>query len=81
MIQMIAATPKLALPTSIAVINPKCPAIAAVTNGAKKLSTRPQLKIDAAVDRRCGGYSSASQGPQITLEQRQAPSSVPTLIE
>jgi len=34
---------------------PKTPATAAVTRGAKKLMTRPQLKIEAAVERRCAG--------------------------
>ena len=34
---------------------------------------RPQLKIEAAVERRWAGYSSAIQGPQITLEQSVAP--------
>jgi len=40
------------LAVAIAIGRPKEPAIPAVTSGAKKLITRPQLKMDAAVDRR-----------------------------
>jgi len=31
------------------------------------LMTRPQLKINGAVERRCGGYSSDSHGPHAAL--------------
>ena len=44
-----------------------------VISGAKKLMIRPQLKLDAAVERRCGGYISAIQGPQITLAETVKP--------
>jgi hypothetical protein len=46
---------KLTLPTSIAAAKPNFWAMAAVINGAKKLRIRPQLKIEAAVERRCAG--------------------------
>ncbi len=36
-------------------VKPMRPAIQPVTSGEKKLITRPQLKMEAAVDRRCGG--------------------------
>jgi hypothetical protein len=53
--QITAAIVKLALAESIAAARPKLPAIPAVIRGAKKLMTRPQLKIDAAVERRWAG--------------------------
>ena len=46
---------------------PKFSANGAVISGAVMLITRPQLKIEAAVDRRWGGYNSDNHGPQIAL--------------
>src|SRR3546814_4933248 len=50
--QMIAAMEKTTLAIVIVAASPKCSAICPVSSGAKKLKIRPQLKIDAAVDRR-----------------------------
>ena len=51
--------------------------MAPVTSGAKKLMIRPQLKIEAAVERRWTGYNSAIHGPQITLDDRKKPNAMP----
>jgi hypothetical protein len=53
--QMMAATQKAMAPMPIAAIMLNFCATKAVMIGAKKLITRPQLKIEAAVDCRCGG--------------------------
>lgn len=52
---MIAATENTTLASVIVTDKPKCSAICPVSNGAKKLNIRPQLKIEAAVDLKCEG--------------------------
>ena len=53
--QIIAAAKKLIEARLITGARPKASANGAVISGAVMLMTRPQLKIEAAVDRRCGG--------------------------
>ena len=52
---MIAAAKKLIEARLITGARPNASASGAVINGAVMLMTRPQLKIDAAVERKCGG--------------------------
>ena len=53
--QIIAATRKLTDARHITGARPNASASGAVISGAVMLITRPQLKIDAAVERKCGG--------------------------
>lgn len=71
--QIAAAARKLIEARHITGASPKCSAKGAVIRGAVMLITLPQLKIDAAVERRCGGYNSDSHGPQIALHESITP--------
>ena len=53
--QIAAAATKLTEAKHIAGASPKYSASGAVINGVVMLITRPQLKVDPAVDRSCGG--------------------------
>ena len=64
--------------SSIALASPKRSAISPVTSGAVIEMMRPQLKIDAAVERRCGGYCSESHGPQMALHDNATPYTKPS---
>ena len=70
---MIAAAKKLIEARLITGARPNDSASGAVISGAVMLITRPQLKIDAAVERKCGGYSSDSHGPQMALHDSMMP--------
>ena len=62
-------TPPMTRPTAdsiIALAKPNESAIVPVINGAVIEMMRPQWKIDMAVERRCGGYSSDIQGAHAT---------------
>ena len=71
--QINAAAKKLIEARLITGARPNSLANGAVISGAVMLITRPQLKIDAAVDRKCGGYNSDSQGPQLALHDNITP--------
>jgi hypothetical protein len=71
--QITAAARKLIEARLITGARPNASASGAVMSGAVMLIIRPQLKIDAAVDRKCGGYSSDSHGPQIALHDNITP--------
>jgi hypothetical protein len=55
---MTAAAKKLNEARLMTGARPNDSASGAVISGAVMLMTRPQLKIEAAVERRCGGYAS-----------------------
>ena len=71
--QIAAANTKLTDAKLITGASPNFSANGAVISGAVILKIRPQLKIEAAVERRWGGYNSESHGPQTTLAERTTP--------
>ena len=77
--QIAAAKTKLRIAVDIAKASPKALARAAVAGGENSEIIRPQLKIDAAVDRKWAGYISANQGPQITLAGSINPKNTPSM--